>query len=404
MKIFYSWQSDTPRKIGKNFIRRALDKATEELAADYELNDAERPHVDQDTQGILGSPSITETIFRKIRASKIVVADVTLVGRVSSNKKLINSNVAIELGYALGADSEESLLTIINKHYGIPDELPFDLKHRRFPISYKLSPDASDPEVERELDRLTKSLTTVLEQYLTSSIQIQSKQEKASTINKASFWEEGDLLFDSPTRGHSQGIQIRYPKDLPLVYLKIWPTNYLTEFTGVQIADQSMCGIEPLMSSQNGYSSRRNSYGCITYDSPASDETYNITQVFKDRQIWGVNANVLSHKYNEHQFIPMGTFERGLMQSAHTYLSKAADTFGYDGKIHIEFGAVNIAGYKISNHATNGVYGEIFEDICIESAVVSDDKSTWNKAILKFFEGVFDSAGKERPEGLHGFP
>jgi hypothetical protein len=76
MKVFYSWQSDTPRNVGKDFVREALDQAVTGL----EIDDAERPVVDQDTQGVRGSPVIAETIFDKIRGANIVVVDLTLVG------------------------------------------------------------------------------------------------------------------------------------------------------------------------------------------------------------------------------------------------------------------------------------------------------------------------------------
>src|SRR5579859_5811623 len=102
MKIFYSWQSDTPKEVGKEFVRQALDAAVSGL----EINESERPVVDQDTAGVLGSPIIAETIFRKIRESSVIVVDVTLTGKTASNKPLINSNVAIELGYAIGVHGE----------------------------------------------------------------------------------------------------------------------------------------------------------------------------------------------------------------------------------------------------------------------------------------------------------
>lgn len=51
MKVFYSWQSDTPAKVGRTFIRDALEAAI----AGLHLEDAVRPEIDQDTKGVLGS-------------------------------------------------------------------------------------------------------------------------------------------------------------------------------------------------------------------------------------------------------------------------------------------------------------------------------------------------------------
>jgi hypothetical protein len=65
MNIFYSWQVDTPDKIGRSYIRSAIDEAVLSISEDFKFEEADRPTVDQDTQGVLGSPAIAETIFKK---------------------------------------------------------------------------------------------------------------------------------------------------------------------------------------------------------------------------------------------------------------------------------------------------------------------------------------------------
>ena len=165
MNIFYSWQTDTPDKTGKAFIRLALDDAVSEMAEDMGLSEADRPSVDQDTQGVMGSPGIAETIFEKIKSSEVMVVDVTLVGKTSSGKKLINSNVACELGFAHGWHGDQVLLAVMNTHYGPPEDLPFDLQHRRWPLRYKLSPDSSREERKVERVKLSKQLKPILKLY-----------------------------------------------------------------------------------------------------------------------------------------------------------------------------------------------------------------------------------------------
>src|SRR5215218_1737643 len=107
MKIFWSWQSDTPGKTGRHFVRDALLVAITTLK---EAPDVEEPtsaenreglHLDQDRQGVSGSPDLARTIFEKIDCATVFVADVTLVGSSDDgSKRLINSNVAIEYGHA----------------------------------------------------------------------------------------------------------------------------------------------------------------------------------------------------------------------------------------------------------------------------------------------------------------
>jgi hypothetical protein len=76
--IFFSWQSDTPGHIGRNFVSRALRDAVASLQ-DADVEEADRVGddaltqpgaggyaVDMDTKGVSGSPPIVDTIFKKL--------------------------------------------------------------------------------------------------------------------------------------------------------------------------------------------------------------------------------------------------------------------------------------------------------------------------------------------------
>ncbi len=84
MKVFWCWQSDTEGKIGRFFIRDALEIAIEKLKLELELDltePSEREsttglHLDHDRKGISGSPNLAQEILRKIDASKVFVAGV----------------------------------------------------------------------------------------------------------------------------------------------------------------------------------------------------------------------------------------------------------------------------------------------------------------------------------------
>jgi hypothetical protein len=68
LKIFFSWQADTPTKEGRNLIERALKTAIDAVNGDFEVAEPGREvpkiEIDRDTSGIPGSPPIVETIFR----------------------------------------------------------------------------------------------------------------------------------------------------------------------------------------------------------------------------------------------------------------------------------------------------------------------------------------------------
>jgi hypothetical protein len=56
--VFYSWQSDLPRKLTRDVIHNAARDAVARLGA--ELEDA--PRFDHDTQDVAGAPEIARTI------------------------------------------------------------------------------------------------------------------------------------------------------------------------------------------------------------------------------------------------------------------------------------------------------------------------------------------------------
>src|SRR5262245_44114293 len=130
INVFFSWQSDQPHN--RNFIRSALSQAIKELRQDSTLDEAQRDIVvDQDTQGVPGSPSVAETILGKIRLADVFLADLTFIQtateRAHSNRLCPNPNVMLEYGYALHSLGEGKIIAVLNDAFGPPKELPFDL-------------------------------------------------------------------------------------------------------------------------------------------------------------------------------------------------------------------------------------------------------------------------------------
>jgi len=197
MKIFWSWQSDTPGKTGRFFVREVLDDAVERLKEKNEVDEPQEResksalHVDQDRQGVAGSPDLAATILKKIKETAVFVADVTPVGEVlsgeenSKKKKIINSNVAIELGYALNHPGDGALIMVMNTHYGQVEDLPFDLRHKAGPIRYCLAPDADKETISTEYSKLKGSLVAALRPYVSSgSFKEESYKERFARQEK----------------------------------------------------------------------------------------------------------------------------------------------------------------------------------------------------------------------------
>lgn len=155
--VFYAWQNDTPTVANRYFIRDALQSTIKQLKQSAEIDSA--PRLDHDTAGVSGTPEIASTILNKIERCGIFLGDVTFVGKAcesadSGTKLLPNPNVLLELGYALRHVGSERIVLVMNTVFGAPDELPFDLRHRRHPIQYSLSPTATPSEIAQASETL----------------------------------------------------------------------------------------------------------------------------------------------------------------------------------------------------------------------------------------------------------
>jgi hypothetical protein len=144
--VFYSWQSDLPNACNRGFIQEALEGAAAAIKADDTI--AIEPVVDRDTQGVPGAPDIASTIFSKITAADVFVADVSIVGR-GEKRATPNPNVLIELGYAFKALGHERVILVFNRAFGKIEELPFDLRMRRV-LSYEMPNEGKQRGPERK--------------------------------------------------------------------------------------------------------------------------------------------------------------------------------------------------------------------------------------------------------------
>jgi hypothetical protein len=123
--------------------------------------------VDSDTQGVPGTPQITETILSKIRECDIFLADMTFVAETAGGKLIPNPNVMGEYGYARSAHGNECILLAMNTAFGPPDKLPFDLRHLRYPETYNLpetTPNAKRREMREAFSlKLESNLAVILD-------------------------------------------------------------------------------------------------------------------------------------------------------------------------------------------------------------------------------------------------
>lgn len=129
MNIFFSWQSDLNLKNNKNFIEECIKTAIKEFNAENKhLVDF---NLDKDTTGEPGNPEIINIILNKIDNSKLFICDLSIINQDYQGRKTPNPNVIFVLGYAIKSLGWEKIICIANQEFGLSEDMPFDIKHRR---------------------------------------------------------------------------------------------------------------------------------------------------------------------------------------------------------------------------------------------------------------------------------
>ena len=408
MKIFYSWQMDAPRKINKDFIHDALSDAIAKIGQELEFSEAERDGIvlDQDTQGVPGSPEVSRVIFEKISASRVVVTDVSLVARGNDNKPHINSNVAIELGYAYGKIGDGSVLKVMNTHYGPPTDLPFDLRIRRHPVQYELKPGAGKDMIAAERVKLAGQLASILRGYLNNaeSSQLVEHVEVPFEGQRGRYWKLNEPLIPKETDRNL--FDDLYWSGQRLLYFRCIPMVALPELTAREAHDFSS-SMKPLLY-ETGYSRKRNRWGAISYDRSRSGELLiGATQLFKNREIWGIDgtyADKVTCPDDEDEepkmYIPTGAIQREYPHSIDS-IRELAKGLGYGERYTIEMGLSGAEGVHLatSNNFFDRYPGPLFDQEVFIRKAISADYPTM-RLMSDFWEKLFAEVGMQVPESL----
>jgi hypothetical protein len=421
MKIFWSWQSDTPGKVGRHFVRDALNAAIEQLK---QTPDVEEPterearsamHLDQDRKGISGSPDLARVILEKIEQSGVFVADVTPIGSVTTRKdeaqpkKLINANVAIELGYALHALSDRSLLMVMNEHYGSRSDLPFDLQSKAGPIMFNLSASAGKEEIFAASRKLTAELKEALALCATRHVETIRRQtpfpEAGSAHNRAMYFDRAEVLA---TSGYPNENEYRFAGD-KTAYLRLFPCFDNQPRTSLAKMVSTFQAERPMpFSAASGGICGRNRFGPIIYD-PTGGGIFTmdgLTQGLEGGELWGVTGVVFQPMWQRAGLstkeifgIPFFEFEKIYVRTLRNYVKVATMIFGFQPPFTVKFGAVGINGVHLAKPGR--LYGPMMQNEIHKSCVLeSDNDGEIMGSLRDYFNDFYDLMAVARSEIL----
>ncbi|WP_424629606.1 hypothetical protein [Bradyrhizobium sp. SYSU BS000235] len=399
MIIFWSWQSDIPKEIGRFFVRDALREAIEALKTDQELVEpiereaAARLQVDSDRQGVPGSPDLAATIFEKIEKADVFVADVTLVGATPDGKKLINSNVAIEYGHAHRALGARRVLMVQNLHYGDGDALPFDLRQKSWPLHYTIAPGASKAEIKTERDKLKAQFVVALRPYLTMTAAAPPEHVPTpATFTKAVFFQPNEIL----AQNHApppDAIDYHFSQRSAL-YLRLMPVR--TRATPIKLTrlydDVLNRRVDLLLRNLYMGVGDRNTYGAITYEPHgAATEPRAFTQVFPNGEFWAVTTEMFV-RHQSDDLIPT-TNVRNIFGRVLENFVGLSNGYGNGTPLRAIIGGVGLRGKRLGIGPHSMSQPIHVDERQIEIDLVAGSQDERDAAIATWLAELYDIAG-----------
>ena len=295
--VFWSWQSDLDSRVTREVIRYALDDAIGILAAD--LEEADRPSLTSDTQGVAGTPDIVATILRKIDEAAVFVGDVTPIAVSESGKACANPNVLLEMGYANKALTVHRVIQVWNTAFdgATLDRLPFDMRNRRGPLAFHLPADA-DTNTLRSVrsklaSQLAEHLRLVFDQLPPPPPEAVHWQPNAKDDPDLWFDRNAPQTVTNPTHGSSKFLwQSQWPG-----YARLIPSRWTAKPEAKRsLADHP--GHPALLARANSLSYGLSKGGAMIYWPRTAENdarsTIAITQWFEETgEFWGVGGGFL---------------------------------------------------------------------------------------------------------------
>lgn len=442
-KVFYAWQSDRPNNLCRGLIRHALDKAAKELNADLEVEDADRQvEIDQDTQGVTGSPSIAETILEKIRDSDVFIPDLTFIPGGEDSEPSPNPNVLIEYGYALHALGDDRIIGVFNEAFGSAENLPFDLRHKRWPLHYRAGDDGEGEEAVAQRRRAREDLATKLVEAIGAVMRTYAETEETAAVVTPSTvsapepspveappviaaavpsasrmpsiteqypWDGGLVGIRQDRPSDRAGNEIRM-FDGPAIFLQLKPRNIGAQLSNVETMQIVREAVLPLASHRSdGWGFVRNRHGGAAYtfrnDDPGTACTASL--LVRNGELHGIDRYHLQvHRFrddaNGDPYIPTGAVEEILIDGLANYLLVAREQLNLTPPLEVIAGLEGVEGYHLAVDRQYFEYakfaGQIFQDSIGHTMTIDNYECDLFDVFVPLFNEIYDAAGLQRPD------
>ena len=371
-------------------------------------------HIDHDRQGVSGSPDLARVILDKIEQSAVFVADVTLTGIVSTEKdpspvkKFINSNVAIELGYALHALTDRALLMVMNEYYGERSALPFDLQTKAGHIIYALSPDADKKQIKAASQKLTSEFVAALEPFIEWRIENARREspfpEAKALDGLARFRAPGEAIgsrWSLSPAGHISGQSVNLAKG-PATWLRLMPTfDPRKTWAAQELSDASHVDVALQPFIFNSLWTLRAEDG-IGACSLLTRDAYSIAFAFETGEIWAIDTWILGVDPSR---LLVPELERGWTERLPGY-AVFLTRLGLRGPYRWIAGVTGVSHRRLAYPPDAGKtrFPDWLGPECLTEQIVTEGSYDVGQssvsALLPFFELIYQKCAIRRPEYL----
>lgn len=408
-RVFYSWQTDA--KPNRGFIRGVLQKVVAQLAGDSSVDEPQRDIViDQDTQGLPGSPPVADAILEKIRTADVFVADLTFIGGPNDTRKTPNPNVMLEYGYALHALGDARIIAVFNEAYGDPKDLPFDLAHRRWPIRFNL-PEGNTTD----RNEASKFLVASLGEALRSVVAQFGVQNSAAVPPLSSY--------DAAKPGDGIG-RLRGPNDYLCVprdgdpiflasgayaYFRLVPSQVPRPLGDVEAYEIAQRYLQPMSGARGGGGTTcRHHSGAVSYwsDKESPKTALEASELFLTGELWGNSHYLLAPQPDREKevgfsYIPTGAFEECLIDTLINFSSIAREHLKFVPPVKLEMGIAGVGDYRLAVDPNYFNFSKFEGRILVNDIRYETILENWVADIFDllepFFASIYDRAGIRRP-------
>jgi hypothetical protein len=405
-KAFYAWQSDSDESTNWHFIAEALKQSIGRLNADLDIEESEAEiALDRDTHGEPGMPAVADTVLRKISEAAVFVGDLTLVGKIEradrKPKYLPNANVSIEFGFAAGTIGFERMVCVFNDACGVgPENLPFDLVHRKHPILYHLAPDASDAQRKIAMDGLIDNLVDEL-RVIVTRLGLGATQDPlahaAVPLNHFSFIGESPRIAQTKSRD-ADGVENDnvFWYNNPLAWLRLIPAADMNLSRSQLRA--LLAAVKPSLQPFGDAPRNQLVYNepgavVIGYDEFLPTEAMEITQVFRTGEIFGMNRRLIEPERTKPAptyLIRWPTVESQFRSKFEHYVAFARDVLQAPLPLTVVAGLASVYDAKFTRQKENWFANAPAETRCLKGNIAWQFQITqWDEAATQLLDPFF---------------